>query len=136
MAVRLDHTVAVSAYRDTARKDKYFEMDLTLAKVTSDDHTAAMGGTFTVAASGTESLTFGDVTTVAGYYVEIIPATGGTIPSGCLLNVNAVGTIPFSPSLTTGEAIAFHTGGPITSIAITNGSGTASISGRYVVWGV
>lgn len=136
MTVRIDHTVAVSIYRDTARKDCYFGMDLTLAKVTTDDHTAAMSGTFTIAAGGTESLTFGDVTTVSGYYVEAIPASGGTIPAGTTINVNAVGTVPFLPSLAAGEAIAFHTGGPITSIAITNGSGTATMSGRYVVWGV
>jgi len=69
--MRVRHTVIVRIGDDTEFKDKLFDTDETLAQTQSDGFQRAASTKVRVAQTVTESLPFGDVDAVKGFYLKV-----------------------------------------------------------------
>lgn len=134
MAIRIKHKVNPRIFDDVEQKDCLFAPDDDLSEVTLDGFTRMNGGKFAIGPSSSETLPFGDVTVVKGYYVELQPADASTSIPVATINVNALGARPFVPGGTGKPAKSFHEG-TVTSIEIANADLSAVLEGRFAVWG-
>lgn len=69
--MRLKHTVRVQAALDQQMKRALFNDDATLSQTVIDTFTKQANSVLAIAASSSESLSFGDVTAVKGLYLEV-----------------------------------------------------------------
>jgi hypothetical protein len=112
---------------DTSMKNLLFAPDDELAEVVSDSFETQASGKFSVAVGGTESLSFGDVTHVKGFFIKC--------DGDAEVNVNALGVIQLRKhDTTTGTEVKIMMEADISSLAITNNT-TAVITGVWCVWG-
>ena len=132
--MRIISKTNVQIYDDVDKKDCLYAPDDKLSEVTIDNFQRMVSGRFEIATSGSESLSFGDVTVVNGFLIQLIADTGAALPLATL-DVNAVGTIPIGEPAQGKGAFMRMDGGPFTSLSIANLSATVVLKGRYAVWG-
>ena len=135
MTIRILHTVNPRIFDDTDQKDCLFAPNEDLAEVLLDNFTLMTSGKFSIPASSAESIPFGDVTVVKGYYIQLQPSSTSTLLALATIDVNALGPLPFEPGAAGKPAKTFHEGGPITSISIANLDVALVLEGRFAVWG-
>ena len=139
--MRIDLTALVRIFDDADRKDCLFAPSETITKKTLDGFVRMTAGKFSIDPQASETLSFGDVTAVSGYYIELQATGTDGVVAGATLNVNALGTVPFAPGASSGvTASTLHEGGTgaaITSLELTNTEAVGGINlvGRYAVWG-
>lgn len=127
MAIRVDHTVAPQISRDTAQKLRLFFPDLSSEAVSIDQFAGAATSVLSLAASAVETISFGDVTDVRGFYLEV--------NGDCYLRVNgSVDNIPITLAPNASVAKVFLEV-DITEIQIQNISTTELLTGVYCLWG-
>jgi hypothetical protein len=120
--MRIKHNVNVFASEDTSGTDVLFgQADVTKRRITS--------GKFSIAASGTENLPFGDVNDVRGVAVWADSDFNVVFNGG-------VDSLAFKRAsvATTAKATLFMEI-DTTQVAIANPSSSAVLTGNYVVWG-
>lgn len=126
--MRISHKVILKIGDDTAFKDLLFQTDEALAEQVIDAFDGQASGKINIAASGTEALNFGDITTVKGIFIKL--------DGDADIDVNTLGDIPLRRATTTsGVKAKFFMEGDITSISLTNVSGTDVLTGVYCAWG-
>jgi hypothetical protein len=127
MTIRVDHTVAPQISRDTNQKLRLFFPDLNSEGISIDQFETAANSVLSLAASAVESLTFGDVVDVRGFYLEV--------NQDCYLRLNgSVDNIPVKLAPNASKAKVFIEA-DINQIQIQNLSTTEQLSGVYVLWG-
>lgn len=130
MALRLKHRVFVQIAQDTAMKVKRFHPDPDLAEVVYDVFERQMNSDLSIVASGSQSLTFGDVTLVKGLYLEL------NGPAEVKLNGSADAMV-MTPLLTGENAkpVKYFVEADITSVVVENTDSENALTGVYCVWG-
>jgi len=127
MAIRVDHTVTPQISRDSDQKQKLYFPETAQEAVSLDVFERAANSVLEIAASGVESLGFGDVADVRGFYLEV--------DQDCYVRINgSLDNIPLKLPSTTGTAKLFMEA-DLNAVVIQNLSSTAVLSGVYVVWG-
>lgn len=127
MSIRVQHTLRMQNSRDTDGKDKLFYRDDTLGKVAIDTFDNQMSSSLSVAASTTDSLTFGDLTDVRGFYLEV--------SGNCNIRFNGA-TADIPVTLAPGQTVAkVFIEAAITAVTIENTSATTVLTGVYCGWG-
>ena len=128
MALYITHLVNVKITRDSAGKDVRWGPDKTLATEVFTNMQRYVSGEFSIAASGTEALSLGDIGTVLGAYIEFDAAANVTWNGGTAQS--------YAPADSTAgrQARAFNEM-TITSISVANPSASVALTGRYVLWG-
>jgi hypothetical protein len=88
-----------------------------------------MNSSLQIAAAGSQSLTFGDVTAVKGFYLEV--------NQDCLVTINGGTPIQLRrhPTATTTTKARFVIEADISSILVDNAAGVTELTGQYVAWG-
>lgn len=127
MALRVDHTVAPQISRDTSQNLRLFFPDLTSEAVSHATFDGACSSVLSIAASGTESLSFGDVTDVRGLYIEV--------DQDCNLRLNgSTDDIPIKLA-PNGSVAKVFLEADINQVTIENLSASALLTGVYCMWG-
>lgn len=130
MAIRIKHRVWIQAYEDTAAKHKLFAPDPELSEVVSDGFDKSTSGVFTVAASGNENLSFGDIAAVKGLWLKI--------DGEAKLKINGSSDeiqLRLEPGATAAEDFCkFFIEADISSLNVAN-AGEVVMSGVYLAWG-
>ena len=125
--MRVKSKVNVQIYETTAQTDALFKPDDTNAEVNFDTYNEQASGRFALAASGSTALSLGTVTAVAGIYIR----TTGNFD----VVINGGDTIQIRRPANSTNALKFYMDGVVTSVTITNASGTAALAGWYAIWG-
>lgn len=128
MAIYIKRKVNAQIYGASNEKDCLFAPDDKLAETIISTHTRFVAGRFLVAISGSEGLSFGDVTTARGIYVKF-DANAQLVLNGGAQTLNVE---PETSSVANG---VFMMTGDLSSATVTNPSSTSSLTGQYVVWG-
>lgn len=127
--MRIENLVWSKITEDSAGKDGLWTPDQALNTEVVTNMTRMTGGVFSVAASGTETLSFGDVSAVYGLYIEVDNNFNVVFSGGSdTFNFRRADT-------TTGRKARCWMEADISSVSITNPSSSVSISGRYVLYG-
>ena len=131
MAIRVQHIVALQISRDTAGKQKLFYPETSEETLVIDGFDGEAHNTISIAASGTEAINLGDVSTVRGLYVEV--------DRDCNLRLNGSSdNIPLkvAPGVTAGgDRAKVFLEASITEAEIENLDATNPLTGVTVVWG-
>jgi hypothetical protein len=125
--MRLKHTVRVQAALDTAMKRSLFNDDVTLSQVQTDGFASQANSILSIAAEGSESLSFGDVTLVKGLYLEV--------DQEALVHLNGSADAIQLRKATGATKAKLFVEADITEVEIENPSTTAVLTGVYVAWG-
>lgn len=128
MAIFIKRTTNARLYEDATEKDCLFAQPDSRATVTVDTVERYVSGKFSVAASGSEALSLGDVTTGRGVYIRFdgnaqIQLNGGA------------DTIDIEPETTAQSTGTFFMTGPVSAVQVLNPSATTALTGTYVIWG-
>ena len=127
MGIRVKHTVAVRTARDTDFKKPMWNPDPTLEEVVTDAFEKQSNGNFSIAASGTENIPFGDVAAVKGIYLEVTAA--------CNVRLNgSLDDIVLTPNAS-GAVAKLFLEAVISQVTVENTDGSAALEGVYVIWG-
>ena len=124
--MRLIHTVQVQTARDTNMKRALFKDDQTLATVQSDSFIGEANSLLAIAASGTYSLPFGNVTVVRGLYLEL--------DQDALVSINGAAPIQMRKPAD-GTVAKLFIEAEISTVTITNPSTDTVMNGVYACWG-
>lgn len=135
MTIRVWHTINVFISDDTEGLYPLYgiqDPDKSLVKV--DAFERYTSGKLQIAASGTENLPFGDVSTVRGFMIDAdrgfdIVFNGG----GDTIEVRPA--VASSGTTIGSRARIFMEVGTLTQLAITNADATTALDAKYVVWG-
>lgn len=127
--MRIKHKVNVVVSDDTLGEDCLFGPADDKAEVTLDQFTEHESGKFSIAASGSATLSLGTVGTVGGLYIRALGDFDLT------LNGTEELLIRKAPSALSTVPVKFFMEGTITSILVENPSATTALVGYYVVWG-
>ena len=130
MAIRVKHKILVQIGLDTDFNRKlFFIEDNTSAEVVSDGYDQQTSGNVSVAATSIETLSFGDLTDVKGFYLEMDAA--------CKVRLNgsddAIDMI-LPDGVTEDPKAKLFIESTLTGVTIENESG-AAITGFYALWG-
>jgi hypothetical protein len=124
--MRVKHSVIVQIGDDTEMKDKLFYTDETLAQTQSDGFTRAANTKVHVAQAGSESLSFGDVDVVKGFYlkvdVECIVRLNGSTDN---IQLRKAGSASYAKLLMECDLTQIEVDAPADS----------AVNGVFVVWG-
>jgi len=125
--MRIKHKVNVRIADDASMKDLLFGPDDELAEVISDSYQRQASGIFSIAAAGSESISFGDVDAVKGVFIKV--------DADVNVNINALGDILLARhTTTTGTYAKLFLEAGITSLVVGNPS-AATARGLWCVWG-
>ncbi len=127
--MRIENLVWTKITEDSAGKDGLWTPDQTLNTEVVTNMTRMTGGVFSIDASSTEALSFGDVTSAYAIYIEV-DNDFNVVFNGGADTFNFV-----RADTTSGRKARCWMEATLTSVSITNPSASASISGRYVVYG-
>lgn len=127
MPIRVKHTVLIQISRDTEGQRKLFWGDEVSDQAVIDSLEKSAGSMLAVEPSAIESLTFGDVADVRGFYLEV--------NGPCLVRLDGgIQSLTLAPAPDALTAKMFFEG-PITGLEVQNTSTTDALAGLYVVWG-
>lgn len=127
MTIRVSHTVAVRTSRDTEYKQAMWNPDVTLAEEVLDGFEKQANGNFSIPASSTEAIPFGDVDLVRGMYLET--------DLECSVRLNgSLDAIELKPA-EAGVPAKLFLEAVINQVTIENPSTTTALTGVFVFWG-
>lgn len=125
--MKLEQTVNVRILKDEDVSDLFFGLSTTLAKKQTTEYTKYYSGTFSLAISSSESISFGDITSVKGIFL--------VVDKDCSLYLNgSTDPIPLiKHTETTAATATFFMNAAISSLSIE--SDTEALTGFYCAWG-
>ncbi len=126
--MRIKHTIQLRIARDVEMRRLLFSDDAQLAEKVIDDYGNQAQGSIEIAAGGTESLSFGDVTAVKGIYLEM--DQGARIR----LNGSADNIVAAKPPGASEDSAKFFLEADLSAVEIENNT-SETLTGLYVVWG-
>jgi hypothetical protein len=126
MAIQVKHTVAIQNSRDVDGLHKLFWADLELSLVTIQTFEKQVSGNIAIPNAATESLSFGDITTARGLYLEVNQDVSVRLNGGIenILLKKAPGA----------SAAKLFLEAQLSQVTIQNASGSA-LTGVYAIWG-
>lgn len=124
--MRLKHVVQVQLYQDTAGKRTLYADETTPATTDTSDYQRQANSLLSIEPDGLESLSFGDVTLVRGFYLEVdqeakVRLNGAMDPIQLRIAVGATKAKLFLE-------------GEITQVTVENPA-EDTLSGVFVCWG-
>jgi len=127
--MRVKHKIWVNTARDSDMNDLVYGPAETERLTQIDGYDQWGGGSFDIAAAGTESLNLGDVDGVKGIYVE---AEGDV---EIKLNGSSDAIQMRVANTTSGSVARLFLEADITAVSVTNTDASASVTGHYHIWG-
>jgi hypothetical protein len=125
--MKLTHTILIQAFIDHAGKRALFKDDNTQATVTTETFEKQANSSLSIEPSAIESITFGDITLVKGFYVEVSDA--------CNIRINgSMDPIKLVRASDVTKA-KFFIEAEINQITIENLSTEDKLTGVYILWG-
>ncbi len=123
--MRLRRKIILKIADDTEMKDLLFQTDETLAEIVVDNFTTENDGKLKIAANATETLSFGDVTVVRGFFLKV--------DQDVIININALGEMQLRKA--PGAKFLNHfVEGEISSVTV-KAPTLAAVDGVYAFWG-
>lgn len=128
--MRIKHNVNVFVSDDTAGEEVLFgQSDTSKVLQTIDAFQRVCSGKFSIAASGTESLPFGDVGTVRGFMIRADAGFSFILNGGS-------DVITFAPAdAQNGRKVTCFMEATVSAVSVTNTSSSAALTGTFCVWG-
>lgn len=126
--MRVKHTVLMQLARDIEMRRLFYSDDSQLAQQVIDGYDKQAQGHIAIAATATESLTFGDVDAVKGLYLEL------NQNAKVRINGSATDIVLAKPPSASADVAKLFLEADITAVEIENPT-TEPMTGIYVVWG-
>jgi len=129
MTIRVKHVIAVQTSTDTDQTRKMFYLDPDNESVISDSVQKQASGNLEVAIGGSETLSFGDVVDVRGFYLEVA--------TDCRVRLNGSSDnieLKVVKDATPSKAKLFIEA-DLSQIEVDNTQGTVALTGIYCLWG-